>query len=265
MPRRGSRLRASLAACVLALGACNAVPPAAADKTSVTPQAERPPLGLMTSLPLYWPEGADLATLASGAASLPWQRRAMEVRFELVPLDTLAPIPALSPEEPEVNPLAGLERLAVIQPRGLSPADNVALDTWVRGGGRLLLVLDPVLTGEYSAAFGDPRRPVDTALILPVVKRWGLDIRFAVNETEEGYSRTIRLPGGAELPLAHFGMIEIADDVATRCTFPDPAIVNCRVGKGQVTLIADAALFEHPEFAGEGGERLLAVMAFVFA
>jgi hypothetical protein len=264
MPRRGNRLRAVLAGCVLALSACNAEPPAAADKAPANPQAERPPLGLMTSLPLYWPEGTDLATLASGAAPIPWQRRAMETRFELVPLDTLAPIAALSPEEPELDPLAGLQRLAAIQPRGLSPADNVALDNWVRGGGKLLLVLDPVLTGEYQAALGDPRRPVDTALILPVVKRWGLDIGFAIHETEDGYNRTIRLPGGAELPLADYGMIEIGDDVAARCTSSDPAFVTCRVGKGQVALIADAALFEHPEFAGEGGERLLALLAFVF-
>jgi hypothetical protein len=264
MPRRGNRLRAVLAACVLALGACNAEPPAAADKAPANPQAERPLLGLMTSLPLYWPEGADLATLVSGTAPIPWQRRAMETRFELVPLDTLAPIPALSPEEPELDPLAGLQRLAVIQPRGLSPADNVALDNWVRGGGKLLLVLDPVLTGEYSAALGDPRRPVETALVLPVVERWGLDIGFAIDETEEGYYRTIRLPGGAELPLAYFGMIEIANDVAGRCRSPDSAIVTCQIGKGQVALIADAALFEHPELAGEGGEQLLAVMAFAF-
>lgn len=264
MPRRDGRLRAFLAAGVLALGACNAEPPVAADEASVTLPAERPQLGLMTSLPLYWPEGADLQTLASGEAPLPWQRRVMEARFALVPLDTLAPIPALSPGEPEVDPLAGLQRLAVIQPRGLSPADNVALDNWVRGGGRLLLVLDPVLTGKYKAALGDPRRPVDTALILPVVERWGLDIGFAIHETEEGYSRVIRLPGGAELPLAYSGMIEIADGVAARCTSPDPAIVTCRIGRGQVTLIADAALFEHSELAGEGGERLLAVLAFVF-
>ena len=62
----------------------------------------------------------------------------IEARYTLQPLDTLSPVPALSPDAPDTDPLAGLERLAVIQPRGLSPADNVALDQWVRGGGRLL-------------------------------------------------------------------------------------------------------------------------------
>lgn len=89
----------------------------------------------MTSLPLYWRLGADVADIASGNALVPWQRQAMERRFDLVPLDTLSPIPALTPDEPETDPLAELDYLAIIQPRGLSPADNVALDEWVRAGG----------------------------------------------------------------------------------------------------------------------------------
>ena len=113
----------------------------------------------MTSLPLYWPADAALADIAAGTAPPPWQRRAIEADYRLVPLDTLSPIPALSPDAPDTDPLAGLGLLAVIQPRGLSPADNVALDDWVRRGGRLLMALDPALTGDYEAPLGDPRRP----------------------------------------------------------------------------------------------------------
>jgi hypothetical protein len=36
------------------------------------------------------------------------------------------------------------------------------------------------------------------------------------------------------------------------------------VCKGRVTLIADAALFEHPELAGEGGAAVQAVLAAAF-
>jgi hypothetical protein len=36
------------------------------------------------------------------------------------------------------------------------------------------------------------------------------------------------------------------------------------VGKGQVTLIADAAIFEHETFAGEGGIALRNLLAEVF-
>lgn len=246
------RLRNSwaLAAGLLALAGCNAAP---ADKA-----AAQPPLGLMTSLPLYWGEGADVADLAAGRAAVPWQRRVIETRYAIRPLDTLTPVPALSPDAPDTDPLAGLTRLAVVQPRGLSPADNVAIDRWVRAGGRLLLVLDPALTGDYEAPLGDPRRPVDTALIPPVVGRWGL----AVHESEEGYDAKASLPGGGEVPLAYPGTITATPQGARSCTpAGGGAIVSCRVGKGRVTLIADAALFEHPELAGKGGAVLLAALA----
>jgi hypothetical protein len=41
----------------------------------------------------------------------------------------------------------------------------------------------------------------------------------------------------------------------------DGAAARCIVGAGQVTLIADAALFEHAELAGEGGAGLRALVA----
>lgn len=220
------------------------------------------PLGLMSSLPLYWPADVALADIAAGTAVMPWQRRAIETRYRLVPLDTLSPVLALSPDAPETDPLAGLQRLAVIQPRGLSPADNVALDDWVRRGGRLLLVLDPALTGDYAPPLGDPRRPVDSALIPPVVARWGLAISF--DETQSLQPVTAPFAEGS-LPLVLPGHIAMAGAAGSACTLAaDAALATCRVGKGQVTLIADAALFEHPELAGEGGAALAALLVAAF-
>jgi hypothetical protein len=240
----------------LALTACSP----AADKPAAS--ADHPVLGLMSSLPLYWPADAALAEIASGTAAPPWQRRAIETRYRLVPLDTLSPVPALSPDVSEVDPLTGLQRLAVIQPRGLSPADNVALDDWVRAGGRLLLVLDPALTGNYEAPLGDPRRPVDSALIPPVVARWGLAVSFDETQPLEPVSARF---GDAALPLALPGRIAIAGAAGRACTLAaNAALATCRVGKGQVTLIADAALFEHPELAGEEGAAIPALLAATF-
>lgn len=259
VPRSNSLWRGALVAAGLALAGCSAAPAPAAREDG---RAATSPLGLMTSLPFYWPLGADMATLASGSAPVPWQRTALERRYALVPLDTLSPLPALSADAPETDPLAGLTRLAVIQPRGLSPADNVALDQWVRGGGRLLLVLDPALTGEYDLPLGDPRRPVDSALIPAVAARWGLVVQF--DDAQEAAVTTTRL-GPAELPLALAGRLAVSDPAAADCTLAaEGAAAVCRVGKGRVTLIADAALFEHPELAGEGGAALLAVLAAAF-
>lgn len=244
----------ALAIGAVMLGACGqAAPPPAADP----PKRER--LGLMSSLPITFALGADVAAIASGKAPLPWQRTALEQAYTLEPLDTLSPIPGLSPDAPETDPLAGLARIAIIQPRGLSPGDNAALDGWVRAGGRLLLVLDPALTGDYDLPLGDPRRPVDSVLIPPVVARWGLGVAF-----DDGQAAAVaeRALGKAALPLALAGTVTIIDRAAADCTLlAGGAAARCGVGKGRVTLIADAALFEHPELAGEAGAHLIAVLA----
>lgn len=263
MPRpRNSRLAGPLRALLptLLLAACNAAP--AADAPPEEKPAGAAPLariGLMSSLPLVWPLGADVGAIAGGAAGVPWQREALEAAYVIEPLDTLSPIPALSPDAPDIDPLAGLARLAVIQPRGLSPADNVALDDWVRAGGRLLLVLDPALTGEYDLPLGDPRRPVDSAPIPPVVGRWGMGIGFDPDQAPGVIASRL---GDAPLPLALTGRISLAPPgAAGRCTLlAEGAAARCRVGKGQVTLIADAAIFEHSELAGAGGLGLTALI-----
>jgi hypothetical protein len=254
------RLRNSLIAALTApalLAGCEAAPATATSGAAETP-APRATLGLLTGLPLYLPLGADIGAIASGTASVPWQRQALERDYVLEPLDTLAPIPALSPRGAASDPLAGLTRLAVIQPRALSPADNVALDGWVRGGGHLLLVLDPMLTGEYDLPLGDPRRPSDGALIPPVVARWGMAVRFDEAQSADATTRTL---AGAVLPLVLAGEVTLEGPAAPDCTrMAEGAAATCRVGKGRVTLIADAAVFEHPELAGEGGATLRAAV-----
>lgn len=227
----------------------------------------RPALGLMTSLPLYWPLGADFADLAGGTAESPWQRGALEQRYELVPLDTLSPIPALTAGAPDEDPLAGLDHIAIIQPRGLSPADNVALDQWVRGGGKLLLVLDPALTGHYDLPLGDPAMPSLAALIPPVVARWGMEVRY--DEAQAADPQTIALAGGT-LPVWLSGTIERmaprAAEGPQACTLMAQATLSqCRIGEGRVTLLADAALFEHRGLAGEANAAISLVLRTAFA
>ncbi|MEM9500697.1 MAG: hypothetical protein AAF941_02505 [Pseudomonadota bacterium] len=241
--KRPSTVAGALAA--IALAACGE-PNASAETQSVReksgPVVERAELGLMTSLPLYWPTGMEFADIAQGNGETPWQRVLIEQQFELTPLDTLTSIPALSPNEPETDPLAELEHLAVIQPRGLSAADNVALDEWVREGGQLLLVLDPMLTGHYEMPLGDPQRPVGSALIPPVVKRWGLEVRF---DEDQQLERQVEL-GGDALNVSLAGNIQATDGAGPGCEImADGVIARCSIEKGSVTLLADADVFEH--------------------
>nr|WP_255547999.1 GldG family protein [Erythrobacter ani] len=229
-------VQCSLAACESRSAEAEAI-----EQSDPLAKVEKPRLGLMTSLPLYWPLGAQFGELLSSDAPISDQRQALEARFELLPLDTLSPIAGLSAGEPDLDPLEGLERLAVIQPRGLSPADNVALDAWVRGGGRLLLVLDPMLTADHHLPLGDPRRPVDIALIPPVVGRWGLEIDF---DEDQPVPRKVAL-GDMQLSVALAGGIRVRDSGADDCDIMGDAVVaRCRIGEGEVTLIADAHAFE---------------------
>ena len=239
-----SRARNTILAALipLALAACAKAESESAQEPTANAAENRPQLGLMTSLPLYWPLGADFGAFARGEAETPWQRALIERQYEIVPLDTLSPIQGLSPDDPETDPLAGLDRLAIVQPRGLAPSDNVALDEWVRGGGHLLLVLDPILSGHYETAIGDPRRPVDTALIPPVLERWGLSMRFDANQPEQA---EVAVPYSAS-PYAVFGAGELKTSAESICRIMAQGVMaRCDVGQGTVTVVSDAGMFEH--------------------
>ncbi|MCK0129023.1 hypothetical protein [Erythrobacter sp. F6033] len=219
-----------------ALGACNENPSGGIEAGNACGVEEPlPALGLMTSLPIYWP--ADFFAVDVKEPKLPWQRLALEKCNTLVPLDTL------SVNESGYDPLAELDRLAVIQPRGLSPSDNVALDEWVRAGGQLLLVLDPMLTGEYDLPLGDPGRPVDAALIPPVVERWGMQVVF---DEDQPFSKSVDVPfGSGRYRVSLAGQIEIGNG-SKQCDISGEGVfARCAIGEGSIFLLADAAAFEH--------------------
>ncbi len=289
MPRRSNFAIAGFALLLAFAGAgwawhenqkvCCAFPDDPVPESSFELLARAEPLGLMTSMPLYWPITSDMSEIINGTAERPWQSAAFSHDHEVLPLDSLAPVPALSPGMPDRNPIADLERLAVIQPRGLSPQDNVALDKWVRDGGRLLLVLDPQLTGHYAVPLGDPRLPTYAALIPPVVERWGLEVVFDDQQAEQ---RAVSMPFADEpFELALAGEVRLRSEDIDCELSGERTLAQCKVGEGRVTLLADAAIFEdgahlhgdrerhadaHPEdHADERSEPLIALMRFAFS
>ncbi|WP_394730943.1 hypothetical protein [Altererythrobacter sp. GH1-8] len=215
------------------------------------------PVGLVTSLPIYWPEGTDLAELTQSGTAMPWTREALEQDYKLRPLDTLSMtgdsspvLPGLEMPKDAITDLSQLDRLAIIQPRSINAADNVALDEWVNQGGRLLLVLDPMLTGHYEVSIFDPQHPVGSALIPPVVGRWGLELFF--DESQPLELRTVEARHGL-LPVVMAGEIRLLDRGSGQCELDgDGVIAHCRVGKGRVTLVADATLFEAHDPSDQG-------------
>jgi hypothetical protein len=229
-PRPLRRMRARLlaaAALALAAAGCRAQPETG---------GPRPGLALMTSLPIYWGEAEDFQGLLASDAGAGWVRRALEAEYALHPLDTLEPAA-----------LAGHRLLLLAQPRPLSPGENVALDEWVRGGGRVLIFADPLLTAHSHYPVGDKRRHQDVALLSPILARWGLELEFDEAATARQRSVTI---AGTELPVGLAGRLRAR--TGSGCELAGQGVIaRCAVGRGRATVFADAAVLEESE--GEHG------------
>lgn len=191
------------------------------------PNALRPELGLFTTLPILWPEAGGVADLLASPEPPHWARRVLDARYHVTALDTLEPPP-------------GLRNLVVAQPRVLAPPENVALDDWVRGGGRVLLFADPMLTWPSAFPVGDRRRPQDVALLSPILARWGLELRFDEAQAPGDHI------GAGGFPVNLAGMLALTGNGHdSTCTLGAGALTaDCRIGSGHAVIVADAALLE---------------------
>ena len=118
----------------------------------------------MSALPLFWREGDVRDALAKGEQRAP-VIVALAQQFRVKPLDVLT-----------ADAIRPFKLLMLAQPRGLSPEELVAIDAWVRVGGRLLVFADPVLNWPSSYPMGDRRRAPPVTLLDPLFKHWGLDL-----------------------------------------------------------------------------------------
>ncbi|MEZ5742869.1 MAG: ABC transporter [Sphingomonadaceae bacterium] len=203
-------------------------------------------IGLYSSLPIYWPEAGDVGDLLSADAPVHWARAELEAN------GTVKPIDALDSDDGKL-PLDHDALLVLAQPYPLSPSENVALDDWVRAGGRVLLFADPMSTFHSTFALCDRRRPQDVALLSPILTRWGLDLQIDEDQPageREGEAFGIALP--VNLPGSF-----AARESMRPCKVEAPGLgAVCEVGKGRVVAIADAALFDAE---GEAGPRIAAL------
>lgn len=203
---------------LLGLAACTAAP---------SPPVPATDVGLFSSLPLLWEERENVGDLLGAKAKRPWTAAALARAGKVVPIDRLDKVPE------------GLDVLVLAQPRALAPDENVALDDWVRAGGHVLLFADPLLTAESRFALGDRRRPQDTVMLSPILTRWGLQLNFD-DEQEPGQREA--MVAGVQLPVAMYGAFSAT---GKDCTIADGGLsARCRIGKGTVLAIADAALLE---------------------
>ena len=208
--------------------------------------------GISTSLPIVWPEVHDIADMLDPDRPGHWALAALRERGEVRPLDTLA-------DETGALPLPAGAVLVLAQPYPFSPQEYVALDNWVRGGGRVLLFADPMLTFHSRFALGDRRRPQDIVKLDPILARWGL----ALTRDDDGtHGETTVEVGGVPIPVAEPGSFT-ATQLSPCRTSHDGLIAECAVEKGRVLAIADATLLEDGEPSQDADSRRAAFIALL--
>ncbi|MGZ8998502.1 MAG: DUF4350 domain-containing protein, partial [Allosphingosinicella sp.] len=185
--------------------------------------AVKPDVMLMTALPLIWGETGPFDPASRPASSY----LALKREFKVMPLDFL-----------DKSTLGAGRLLLLAHPRALAPEELVALDDWVRQGGRVLILTDPWLSWPTKLPLGDARRPPPAGLLGPLLDHWGV----VVEAPESG--RLVRVrhvteQGVRRLTMAAPGRFRIK---AQSCATGPYYMARCRVGEGEAILIADADL-----------------------
>ena len=183
------------------------------------PAAEkaRPTLLLLSSLPLLFGEDFALTERAPTTVRL-------AKRYEIRAI-ALADAPSL----------AGQRLLLMAHPRAQTAEALVDLDAWVRRGGRLLLLADPALDWASRRPLGDRLRPPPTFADTGLLVHWGIRLakpprRGVVVEKSNGRNVTLSSAGELTAPRCVVGLSR--------------SMAQCRIGRGKVTVIADADLLD---------------------
>lgn len=216
---------ASIAAVGLALGLQRPAPMPLPPR----PASQRPTLLLLTSLPLVF--GENFTVQQNGSPAL----RALESRYRV------EPISVSDPQE-----LAKARLLLMAHPLAQPAEDLVALDDWVRRGGRVLLLADPRLEWPSERPLGDPLRPPPMFMDTGLLAHWGLRLD-APDRLGARYEKL----GGYEVVTVSPGELSGTCDISS-----DRLVARCAVGKGRATVVADADLLDAERLGPNAGHNL---------
>ncbi|MCC7394136.1 MAG: hypothetical protein IT553_04695 [Sphingomonadaceae bacterium] len=146
--------------------------------------------------------------------------------------------------------------LLLIQPPALAPADLVALDAFVRGGGRAIILADGLYSGALAhGADGRANAAPVTSLLTPLLSHWGLELDAPDGLTERAAVVHI---DGEKLQLFSPGRFRtISADGACRL-LAQSYIADCRIGAGRALLISDADMVDAALWHAAPGEGAMA-------
>jgi hypothetical protein len=195
---------------------------------------ERHDLMLMSALPLEWGESGPL-----DPASRPAAVHAMLAKeFVVRPLDVL-----------DDESLSSGRLLLLAQPRALAPVELVALDAWVRRGGKALILTDPSLAWPSELPLGDIRRPPAMGLLGPLLTHWGLAVEVPAERRG-----VIEISGPRKRRLAMFAPGRFVRTAGSCALDPSGHVARCRLGTGAAILVADADLMHDRLWLGTGAD-----------
>ena len=138
--------------------------------------------------------------------------------------------------------------LLLIHPRALEPQQLVAIDNYVRQGGRAIILADGLSNWPQPYALGDPRNPALTSLLTPLLTHWGL----ALDAPEGLEARRVEInEAGQRLRFLSPGHFRVAQPPCV--VSPDAIIARCALGQGKVVLVADADWLGEPQWRGPSG------------
>jgi hypothetical protein len=199
----------------------------------------KPPLAMMTSLPLVWSEGGIEADLAKDAAPHPAFTR-LSAHYDITPIDDLE---AWVPKPKQM--------LLLAQPRAFAPRELVHLDNWVRQGGHVLILADPALQWGSLYPLGDKRRPLFTSMLSPLFAYWGTEL---VLPLEDEVPASMRKIGGFPIRTVTPGeWLPKKSTAKGRCSILAKGLLaDCRMGKGRAILVADADFLDAAFWQGRG-------------
>jgi hypothetical protein len=192
---------------------------------------------LMTGLPLVWGEKGPFDPASRPQASY----SKLSEAFEFRPVDVL-----------DSATLARGRFLFLAQPKRLAPSELVAVDGWIRKGGRALILTDPVLTWPSELPLGDIRRPPQAGLLAPLLGHWRLTLdppRRTGEVAADWNGRRVALDSPGRL----------------RSSGPECIVDNggwtalCRLGRGTVRIVADADLMRDSLWRSSGADNPAAV------
>lgn len=189
---------------------------------------------MLTSLPLVFGEEFSIADHGSPALG------ALEEKYEVIPIDSV-----------DAEILAASRLLLMAQPRALPPGRLVALDRWVRDGGRLVLLADPMLEWPSSRPLGDPGRPPPMFADTGLLAHWGLRL-----DTPERRGQAEGRVAGHAIATTSPGTLHGTDCAIS----PDRLVADCLIGKGRAVIVADADFLN---VEAHGSANLAALSALI--